>query len=169
MMRALWRNYNLSIVLFALFMASWILQGVAQWFEVAHDARAHGQASSFTDFWPVFLSATFENWQSEFLQLLSFVVLTSFLIHKGSHESKDADEEMQATLGRIETRLRRLERGVVWTRIATGGSGNDTDSRQDGSGDHENGYDPSGHVDAADVDAHVNVAGHAVGVVTSGR
>ncbi|MGH2585870.1 MAG: DUF6766 family protein [Dehalococcoidia bacterium] len=52
--------------------------------------------------------ATFENWQSEFLRLLAFVVLTSFLIHKGSHESKDADEQLQATVDRIEQRLNAL-------------------------------------------------------------
>ena len=46
-----------------------------------------------------------ENWQSEFLQLLTFVVLTSFLVHKGSHESKDGDEEIRATLERIERKL----------------------------------------------------------------
>jgi hypothetical protein len=36
-----------------------------------------------------FGEATFENWQSEFLQLLAFVVFTSFLIFKGSPESRD--------------------------------------------------------------------------------
>jgi hypothetical protein len=50
-----------------------------------------------------------ENWQSEFLQLLTFVVLTSFLIHRGSHESKDTDEEMMAMLKSIDRRLRKLE------------------------------------------------------------
>jgi hypothetical protein len=53
--------------------------------------------------------ATFENWQSEFLQLLAFVVLTSFLIHRGSHESKDGDDELRATLDRVEARLARIE------------------------------------------------------------
>lgn len=54
--------------------------------------------------------ATFENWQSEFLQLLSFVVLTSFLIHKGSHESKDGDEELKQLVIGLHERLDRLER-----------------------------------------------------------
>ena len=52
--------------------------------------------------------ATFENWQSEFLQLLTFVVLTTYLIHRGSHESKDSDEAMQAQLDRIERRVAAL-------------------------------------------------------------
>jgi hypothetical protein len=38
------------------------------------------------------------------------VVLTSVLIHKGSHESKDSAEQMQTALERIEQRLAALAR-----------------------------------------------------------
>jgi hypothetical protein len=38
-----------------------------------------------------FLQSTFENWESEFLQMALFVVLTIFLMQKGSSESKDFD------------------------------------------------------------------------------
>jgi hypothetical protein len=108
-MKNLWRNYNLSIVLITLFLASWIGQAVFQWFEMANEAQAHGQASTLAEFLPAFFSATFENWQSEFLQLFSMVILTSFLIHRGSHESKDQDEKVDETLARIERRLERIE------------------------------------------------------------
>ena len=47
--------------------------------------------------------------QSEFLQLLTFVVLTTFLIHRNSHESRDSDDQMQRSLDRIEKRLKALE------------------------------------------------------------
>jgi len=36
-----------------------------------------------------FLSAVFENWESEFLQMSFYVVLTAFLFQRGSSESKD--------------------------------------------------------------------------------
>ena len=39
-----------------------------------------------------FLQATFENWESEFLQMALFVVLTIFLYQKGSSESKSLEE-----------------------------------------------------------------------------
>ena len=39
-----------------------------------------------------FLEATFENWESEFLQMASYVALTAFLVQRGSLESKDPDE-----------------------------------------------------------------------------
>lgn len=40
-----------------------------------------------------FLSALFENWKSEFLQMSAYVVLTAFLFQRGSAESKDPDEK----------------------------------------------------------------------------
>ncbi len=121
-MRKLWRSYNLSIVLLGLFLASWAAQAVFQWFEMANEAQAHGQASTLAEFVPAFLSATFENWQSEFLQLFTMVLLTSFLIHKGSHESKDQDEKVDQTLARIEERLERIEQAGGRVNRADGAS-----------------------------------------------
>ena len=40
-----------------------------------------------------FLQTTFENWESEFLQMAFFVLFTIFLYQKGSSESKDPDEK----------------------------------------------------------------------------
>ena len=38
-----------------------------------------------------FAEATFENWESEFLQMGAYVLLTAWLIQKGSPESKNPD------------------------------------------------------------------------------
>ena len=40
-----------------------------------------------------FIESTFENWESEFLQMALFVWFTIFLYQKGSSESKKCDEE----------------------------------------------------------------------------
>jgi hypothetical protein len=40
-----------------------------------------------------FVEATFENWESEFLQMGMYVVLTAFLYQQGSSESKPIDRE----------------------------------------------------------------------------
>jgi hypothetical protein len=110
-MDKLWRNYSLSIVLFVLFLVAWIGQTVVGWFDFAAEQQQHGQAievfgqDGYVWHWA---EATLENWQSEFLQLFTFVVLTAYLIHKGSHESKDTDDEMMARLDRIERRLQEL-------------------------------------------------------------
>ena len=94
-----------------MFIVSWLIQTLAGWFQYAAEQVAHGQAGHVFGpdgyFWP-WAEATFENWQSEFFQLFTFVVLTTFLIHRRSHESKDTDDEMQATLLRIERSVKEL-------------------------------------------------------------
>ena len=109
MIGRLWRDYSLSLVLGALFLVSWLVQTVAGWFWYVSEQEQHEQAPQAFGpdgyFW-TWLQATMENWQSEFLQLLTFVVLTSFLIHKGSHESRDEQDLMKA---QIELILARLE------------------------------------------------------------
>jgi hypothetical protein len=42
-----------------------------------------------------YLSALFENWESEFLQMSAYVILTAFLFQRGSAESRDPDEEAE--------------------------------------------------------------------------
>ena len=111
-LKRLWQDYNLSIILSALFLVSWGLQTWAGWVKFSANQEEHQQvAELFGPSGYVFewLSATMENWQSEFLQLLTFVVLTASFIHKGSHESKDSDEELKAMLRRIEERLAKIK------------------------------------------------------------
>ena len=109
----IWRDYNLSVVLLALFLLSISLQTWMGWNEFLAEQREHGQTAQWFGaggyIW-TWGSATFENWQSEFLQLLTFVVLTAYLIHRGSHESKDGDDKMQQQLDRIEASLERIAR-----------------------------------------------------------
>jgi hypothetical protein len=110
------RDYSLSIVLAVLFLLSWLLQTATGWVEFVADQQAHGEAAQLFGesgyFW-TWMQATFENWQSEFLQLFTMVVLVSFLIHRGSQESKDSDEELKAMLEDVEERLVRLELGLT--------------------------------------------------------
>ena len=40
-----------------------------------------------------FASAVFENWESEFLQMAAYVILTAFLFQRGSAELRDPDGE----------------------------------------------------------------------------
>jgi hypothetical protein len=110
-MGRVWRDYSLSLVLAALFLVSWGLQTWTGWVEFVAEQQEHGtvaEAFGAEGYVWTWAQATFENWQSEFLQLLTFVVLTTYLIHRGSHESKDTDEAMQAQLDRIERRLASL-------------------------------------------------------------
>jgi hypothetical protein len=109
----LWRDYSLSIVVGLLFISSFALHGLFGWWQYVADQTAQGQQPAvFGDsgFAIYFGEWTFQNWQSEFLEVWVLIVATSFLVHKGSHESKDGEDEMKASLARIERRLDRLEK-----------------------------------------------------------
>jgi hypothetical protein len=78
--------------LFLVFAAGMALAGAR-----AYDAdqRAHGEPG--VSFWHYlttgnFVEAMFENWESEFLQMGMYVVLTAFLFQRGSSESKAPDQ-----------------------------------------------------------------------------
>ena len=105
-LRKTWANFALSIVFCVLFLGSWAAQGVAQWDEYRQDQREHHESVEVVQFVNVFAKSTLENWQSEFLQLFSFVVLSAVLIHRGSAESKDSDDRMEAKIDKI---LKQLE------------------------------------------------------------
>jgi len=90
-MREFWRNNGLSLTLFGLFLFSWVGQAIAGLSHYNDQQGQHGQSLvtlsqylSTSDFW----EATFENWESEFLQMAVFVLLTAVLYQRGSSESK---------------------------------------------------------------------------------
>jgi len=101
----LWKNFGLSLGFCALFFISWIGHGIAEWQEFTDQQREHKEPVEVGDFVAQFSRATLENWQSEFLQLFSFTVMAAVLIHKGSAESKDSDDRLEAALLRIENKL----------------------------------------------------------------
>lgn len=80
-----------NIVLFLLFFGGMIFSGAAEYSE---DQLVHGgpgvTALEYLGT-GAFLEATFENWESEFLQMGMYVILTVFLFQKGSSESKPVD------------------------------------------------------------------------------
>ena len=111
-MRRIWRDYGLSLTLVTMFLGAWVLQTWTGWVQFVAEQQAHGQAASA--FGPdgyvwSWAQATFENWQSEFLQVFVFIVLTTFLVHRKSHESPDTDHATEASLRRIEARLAVME------------------------------------------------------------
>jgi hypothetical protein len=110
-MARIWRNYGLSITLAALFTFSWGLQTWMGWTEFVSEQAQHGQqAQAFGDDGYIWTwgQATFENWQSEFLQVFVFIVLTTFLVHRKSHESPDTDYDTESALRRIEAKVDQL-------------------------------------------------------------
>jgi len=77
-----------NLACFLVFFVGMVLSGAASYSE---DQQAHGEPPvSVLQFLGTgaFVEATFENWESEFLQMAMYVVLTVFLFQKGSSESK---------------------------------------------------------------------------------
>jgi hypothetical protein len=103
--KRIWANFALSIAFLVLFVVSWIGQGFAEWGTFAQEEHAHGATPAVSDFLVQFGQSTLENWQSEFLQLFSFVVFSAILIHRGSAESKDGTDRIEEAVKRIEARL----------------------------------------------------------------
>ncbi|MEG3089404.1 DUF6766 family protein [Sphingomonas sp. PB4P5] len=90
------RDNGLTIALMVLFMASILGQWFAGWHVANEDAARHGGSLMTLSEYaasPEFLSSVFENWESEFLQMSAYVVLTAMLFQRGSAESKDPDEK----------------------------------------------------------------------------
>jgi hypothetical protein len=90
------RNNGLTLALTTLFLVSLVGQAFTGFAAENAERVQHGEA--LTTLLPYlgsgsFLSALFENWESEFLQMWAFVMLTAYLMQKGSPESKDLDEE----------------------------------------------------------------------------
>jgi MFS family permease len=103
--RSVWREFGLGLLLMILFFATWISHAIAEWQVFSDEQLSQGQSPKMGNFVAEFAQSTFENWQSEFLQLFSFVVLAALYIHKGSAESKDGEENIEASLRRIESHL----------------------------------------------------------------
>ena len=88
------RDNGLTIVLMLLFAVSIIGQFLTGWHVQNEQLQQHGeQPIALAAFLkePLFLSTVFENWESEFLQMSAYVVLTAFLFQRGSAESADPD------------------------------------------------------------------------------
>jgi hypothetical protein len=82
---------SLIIIMAIVFVGSWFAQSVTGWTDFNQEQQSHGDASvswlsyvGSSTFW----ESTFQNWQSEFLAVGSFAVLTIFLRQRGSPESK---------------------------------------------------------------------------------
>jgi len=95
-MKKLFRNNGLSIVFFLLFifsLAGQVMTGMAEYNQEL--AELGGQPVGTIAYVQSghFLQSTFENWESEFLQMAMFLILTMFLFQKGSSESKDPDKK----------------------------------------------------------------------------
>lgn len=94
-MKRFLRNNGLSLALLVMFLLTIVGQSVAGFFRYNEDQKEHGDPPlSYLEYIASddFLEATAENWESEWLQLFAFVLMTRFLYQKGSSQSRDPDQ-----------------------------------------------------------------------------
>ena len=94
-MRRFLRDNSLSIVFLALFLAALVGQAIAGHADFNDNAESHGDPTISLARYVVsseFGAAVMENWQSEYLQFTLFILLTVWLLQRGSPESKELDK-----------------------------------------------------------------------------
>lgn len=94
-MKEFLKNNSLSFTFFILFILSIIAQVIFGHQEYNRDLVDDGGTTvTFAEYLTSghFIESTFENWESEFLQMALFVWFTIFLKEKGSSESKSFDK-----------------------------------------------------------------------------
>ena len=114
-MRGLLRRNGLALTTLGLFLVFLSIQSVTGNREYNEDQREHGEETvGYVEYLGTghFKEGVFENWESEFLQMGGFVILTIFLRQKGSPESKKmegyeaVDEEPDPSRDRAPAPLR---------------------------------------------------------------
>jgi hypothetical protein len=93
-MRRKLRDNALSLTMLGIFLVLLFLQSVTGWrVSTADDAQHRRPTQSYGRYLRSghFAEATFENWESEFLQMGAYVLFTAFLLQRGSPESKKPD------------------------------------------------------------------------------
>lgn len=97
-MKNFFRNNSLTIVFSLMFVISFFLQSITGFRQYNQKQQEAGAAKiSYGHYFSTghFIEATFENWESEFLQMAMFVTLSMFLYQKGSSQSKDPDKKAE--------------------------------------------------------------------------
>ena len=86
------RRYGYAWLTLGFFLVSLGLHWWLGWYAFADEAHDHGQVPQVSGYLVVMGRDTFENWQSEFLQLLWQVVGLAYFLYIGSPSSKESND-----------------------------------------------------------------------------
>ena len=92
------KKYAYAWLTAGFFLVSIILHWVFGWYAFADDQKTHGVPAELGPYLVEMGRDTFENWQSEFLQLLWQVVGLAYFLYVGSPSSKENDDRAEAKL-----------------------------------------------------------------------
>ena len=94
----LFKKYGYAWITFAFFLGSAVLHWYFGWQTYVEEAAEHGQVPVDSEYLAIMLRDTFENWQSEFLQLLWQVCGLAHFLYVGSPASKENDDRVEAKI-----------------------------------------------------------------------
>ncbi|MCP3732516.1 hypothetical protein M9978_19000 [Sphingomonas sp. MG17] len=92
------RRYGYAWLTVAFFVISIVGHWLFGWYAFVDETNAHGQQAEIGAYLVEMGRDTFENWQSEFLQLLWQVVGLAYFLYVGSPSSKENDDRAEAKL-----------------------------------------------------------------------
>lgn len=89
---SIWKKFGFAWVTLGFLAVSLIGHWLFGWFAYADEQEALGRSVEASGYLVEMLRDTFENWQSEFLQLLWQVVGLTILLYVGSPQSKESED-----------------------------------------------------------------------------
>ena len=92
------KKYAYGWITLGFFLVSLALHWFFGWKAYLDEAAEHGQTPLLADYLVTMSRDTFENWQSEFLQLLWQVVGLAYFLYIGSPSSKENDDRVEAKI-----------------------------------------------------------------------
>ena len=120
-MRRFLRENSLSIVFLALFVAALVGQAIAGHADFNEQQVRHGDPTMTMGRYVVsseFGVDVMENWQSEYLQFTLFIVLTVWLLQRGSPESKELDKAGRESDQRQKVGAYAQQNSPRWAKVA---------------------------------------------------
>lgn len=92
----IWRKYRYGWLTIAFFVVSLGLHWFFGWRSFVDETAQHGETPQMAAYLNEMLRDTFENWQSEFLQLLWQVLGLAYFLYVGSPSSKESGDRLEA-------------------------------------------------------------------------
>lgn len=100
-MQSALKRYSYAWLTLGLFVFSFIGHWLFGWFAYVGDQQSHAQPIEVSDYTIEMLRDTFENWQSEFLQLMWQVGGLALFLYVGSPQSKEGSDRIEAKIDAI--------------------------------------------------------------------
>jgi hypothetical protein len=98
---SIWKRYGYGWVTLGFFLLTLSGHWLFGWFAFVNEQAQHNAPVELSSYTVEMMRDMFENWQSEFLQLIWQVGGLALLLHVGSPQSKEGDDRMEAKIDAI--------------------------------------------------------------------